>query len=357
MYDIFDGMLEPIGSVIKPVGFQLIKRIYKKELDKIILHYRNAVIPVKAQHLLCRMIITGSGPINYDLYRFMDVIYTRSPYIAKLFNLTSSLSYGKIFKGVFYGEDSTELIIYDDHYFNISIAEANWRAIRAVRVLDHSISDSGLLLPDGVKHSTAVGLSSISINLPLLLLQFRCFQLEQINKSGSLSVEHFVHMYVLPNMLYSHCDIMILNKLISLYRQELNTEAISKHPFVTTDYSDKLDRVLDEVLFKLTNAKFNYSTYLSNIPAIRTESAYESFQMPDVAKTKQVWWALIISRVKIINFLLNIGGNNGIAYNRSLINRLKLDIKHLSKERVYSSVLPHIPSLNYDQFIEKVAKL
>ncbi len=361
MYDIFNGIIEPIGSVIKPVGFQLIKRIYKRELDKIVKHYREAVIPAKAQHLLCRIVLTGAGPISYDTDRFMEAIYSRAPYIAKHFNLTSPIHYGRQFKGVFYGEGSTELIIYDDHPFNVAVAEANWQDIRAVRVLDHPISDSALMLPNGKVHSTATGLSIISINLPLLLLQFRCYQLEQrqklVTESGLLGVEHFIHMHVMPNMLYSHCDIMVLNRLINLYKQVPNSEATSKHPFVVTDYSVKLDRVLDEVLFKLTNAKFNYATYLSNIPSIRMESAFESFQMPDIARTKQVWWTLIAARMKLITFLLNVGGNNGITYNRSLVNRLKIDMKRISTQHTYDAILPPEQAEEYENFIARVADL
>jgi hypothetical protein len=343
MYKLFSKRFEANNSVIRPPAFELLRRIYQREIFNIVNYYNNRVYAVKSNHILCRVINTTLASFNNDLDRYVEIINTRSPYVAKHFNFTSPIGYGTEHDGLFYGKGNTEIIVYDEEYFNPYAEIANWRQIKAIEVLYHEFSDLGLLLPDGSVNSTDKGLCVIKINIPLLLIQYRGFVQEQFAKMAEndsrLGITHFVHMYVLPNMLYSHIELCIMNRLMNLFYSAPMGDAIGKHAFPIVDYSGRLDNVLKDVLHHIENTGYLYYTYLKNIPSVFKQDMQDCLIMPDMAKTKQVWWALTISRLRIMKFLIDCGDSRGLASNRSLINRMKLDFKRILDENTIEMVL------------------
>lgn len=352
MYQLFTKLFNSQNAVIRPPEFEYIKRTYQAQLDNITEYYHNRVFAVPSQNLICRLLTTAEIPIQYELDRFLEVAYTRSPYTAKQYNFTSDINYGLIKPSVFYGSDNHEIILYNEDYFDAHSEIRQWQQIQAIKVVEHPFSDLGLLLPTGINHSTDNGLVVMSINIPLLLLQYRCFvkqqQIKAYQGQSLLGVTHFVHMYVLPNILHSHLELCIINRLINLYYGAPMGEAIKKHPFPLIDYSSKIDKVLLSIVKRVQKTKMLYFSVLKNIPSIEHEDAQAALIMPDIAKTRQVWWALLLSRLRIIKFLIDIGGVSGIAMNSSFIGHLKTDLKQLLDENMIKALLSD--DLYYDTY-------
>lgn len=340
MYKLFTKKADSNNAVIRPPTFELIKRTYQRELDKIVEYYNTRVYAVQSNHLLCRILTTGYVPIQYEMSRFMEVAYTRAPYVAKYFNLTSEINYGKFFDGVFYGEGNDEIILYTDDYFNPFDAIANWRTLKPVTVLEHPISDLDLLLPNGENNSTAKGLCVISINLPMLLAMYKGFLQHQASIGGQRGVTHFVHMYVLPGMLQSHLEIVLLNRVKNQFYAAPMSSSLKHHPFMVTDYSNQVDRVAKDIIKHLKDKQTLYTQYLKCIPSFYNEDMQEFLLMPDMAKTRQVWWALILTRLGTMKFLLDIGEDKGVSSNGTYINKIQIDIKQLLRENLIATVLP-----------------
>lgn len=345
MFQLFTKPYDSQNGVIRPPEMEYIKRTYEQQLTTITDYYRSRVYAIKNTHLLSRLLTTGEIPASYDLYRFLEAAYARAPYIAKHFQLTSEITYGHVKPSVFYGEENSEILLYTEAPFDVTSAVQHWTQIQAVTVLEHPFSDLGLLLPTGIKHSTDTGLVVISINIPLLLLQYRQFVLQQqvklLNGSESLlGVTHFIHMYVLPNMLYSQLELCLMNRCMNLYYGAPMGDALKRHPFYVIDYRDKIDKSLMGSVRRLKKTRMLYFSVLKNLPSIYHEDSQLSLQMPDMAPTRQVWWALLLCRLRIMQFLIDIGGESGIRMNRSLINRLQIDIKRLQDENVYRNAVP-----------------
>lgn len=344
MYNLFTQRFDGNNSLIKPPGMELVRRIYQREIEHIVSYYHDRVFAVMSNHLLCRVVTTGMVPITYDMDRFMEAAYARSPYIAKHFNFTSEINYGSFEKGVFYGLGNDELLLYSEEYFDPIDGLENWKDLRPVKVLEHPISDVGLLLPNGLNHSTATGLCVVAINLVMLFVQYRGFVTEQMAKvpgeGGLLDVAHFIHMYVLPGMLESHVEIVILNRFKNLFYGAPMSMATKHHPFPVVDYSDKIDKVLKEILKHLKDSKMSYYSALKNIPTVFSEDMQDALLMPDNAQTVQVWWALILSRLGTMKFLIDLQGRNGIQNNRSYVNKIKIEVKRLEKQPAMNTRLP-----------------
>jgi len=364
MYNLFASEFAGNLPVVRPPGFELIQRTYQREITTIVNYYNNRVFAVQGNHLLCRLLMTASVPVEYDIERFMEVISARSPYVAKHFRFTSDIDYGVFHDGVFYGPGNKELIFYNEDYFNPFDAVQNWKALQPIKVLSHQISDFGLLLPDGKNASTGQGFCAISINVPMLLCMYRGFLMDQSARldskgesQGLLGVTHFVHMYVLPSMLYSHIDYVIMNRMYNLYHDIDMSRATRKHAFLVVDYGDKMDNVLREILKRLEDYKGSYYAYLQNIPSIFEKDMQVSLIMPDMARTRQAWWALNITRFEIMAFLIQLGGEGGVNSNTTLIHQLQRTCQYLDRENMLKTILPSTLGLEVDAFIGEVMAL
>mgnify|MGYP003477402966 CR=1 FL=1 len=332
-------------------AFDYVRRTYINEVLNIVDYYRNRVYAVKSNHFLANLLYHINIPMQYSIDRYTDVAYARAPFLAKTLNMTSDINYGQIFKGVFYGLSCDELILYEEEYFNPFYAEREWERINAVKVLLHPKSDLGLLLPNGRDSSTGGGLAVIAVNVPLLAVQYRGFVKNQMTKikqedNAMLGIQHFIHMYVLPNMLYSQIDITIMNRLMNLFYNAPMSEPLLKHPFKVLDLSHRVDHVLMDVLKVLQNKPERFDAAMNQVPTIIAKNMQDALQMPDIAPTRQVMWALLLTRLDIMKFFIDVSNETSLRINRMEINQLKRLINHMRIDAVFSNVLPK--DLTYD---------
>jgi hypothetical protein len=303
-----------------------------------------------------------NAPVDYDVDRYMEIMFARAPFVARHFDMTSEISYGKFHDGIFYGPGTKELLLSTEEPFYVSKSLLNWKSLAPVTVLDHPVSNLGLLVPDGNKNNSEVGRATISINIPLLMLQFRQFALDQLMKKSNvgdslLDIKHFVRMYVLPNMLYSHTDIAVFNRLDNLKNGIPMGESLKKLPFHVLEYDDKIDRVLKVILRHLTRTPMRYSQDLKNIFAIFAADMDAALQMPNLAPTRQVWWALIMTRMKAMRVLLQLSQDKNYSNNNTYINHLKIALKRISYENVMNSLLDEDDRIEFEEFNKLVASM
>lgn len=344
MYNLFKDVYAPKRNVTLPPELDYIKNTYLSQILTVEKYYHNRVYAVKNHHLLVRLLNNLTTPMAYDLEQYVRVNDTRAVYMGKSLGFTSSLSKGEVFNGVFYGPGISEYIIYNDDYFNPIDAHNDWHNVCAVKVLDHPKTDLGILLPNGRSMSYGEGIAVISININLLAVQYRAFCLDQYRRAGDtgsmLGATHFVHMYVLPNMLYSHVDIAIFNRLMALYYGAPIAKPNLKHAFSIHDYSDKIDNLLVKVIKNIKAAPMSYKDMLRDIPAISQTNMLDALILPDVAETVQIHWLIILTRLRYFKLLVDVGGVEGVRMNSSEVGALKLILKRLDGNNTWNSTLP-----------------
>lgn len=361
MYNLFKEGYNPVKNVSKVSEFDYIKRTYLSSLLSVESYYHSRVYAVKNQHILVRLLTTLGTPLEYDLEKYLRVTDTRSPYISKHFGFSSPLSKGEIHNGIFYGVGVSEYLIYNDDYFDPYAAHADWRNICAVKVLQHPKSDLGCLLPNGRSMSYGDGLAMISININLLAVQYRAFCLDQYAKTAItnslLGVTHFVHMYVIPNMIYSHIDIALLNRLMALYYGAPIAKPLLRHAFTIHDYTNKVDASLAKVLKNIKNRAMTYTDMMLHIPAFSVDSISDALMMPDIAETIQVHWLVVLTRLQTIKFLIDVGGDECIRQNLGLIRDLQLVLKRLDGNNIWRDVLPKTQQYDVTEMIKDIRKI
>lgn len=347
MYTLFNEA-RTYGSYIVPAGFDNVEKKVSEDVEKIIQYYRNGNFSVKNEHLLMRLIGTMNIPLTYPIDRYYDIAILRMLSVANTLELTSSINKGKWFDGLFY-HGSKEIIFAVNNEANPRELEKGWRDLQTVRVLDHPVSNMAYMLPSGFDHNIERGYAFIEIDIPALMVQYRCFHFDQVTRNlldpshPIAGMNQFVARYVLPNMLKSQTDLVLMNRLMNLYYGAPMGVSTKRHPFSVSDYTLNLDKALTEVLKRITNARMEYGVILNQIPKIFSD---RPFRMPDIAETVQVWWALYIARIKTMMFLWDVGGERGRHFNQNDINQLKIELKRFKSDNLFQKRLP--PEL-YDE--------
>ena len=338
MYQLFEHLPSLHGPVVISPSWNIIRSKYQQEIQSITNYYNERVFYLATNNILVRVLDTFGIPLSYNIDRYADIASTRAPYIAKYFQMTSDISYGKIHHSCFFNKGVSEILLSTEEYFNIFKGVKEWRKLRPVTVLSHPISDLSLLLPDGRDTNTARGIATISIDIPKLMVMYKGYMEELPN--GNVATSVFIHEYVLPNMLHSYIELIVMNRLMALYYGMPMTQSLAKHRIGLSDYSARMDKVLLEVLDRLKKRKEDYSFYLDNMPAIYHRNMRSSLYMPDIAKTRQAWWALYMSRLDIMLFLAELSGVEGRQANSYYIGKLKIDTRRMIRENLLKSILP-----------------
>ena len=309
-------------------------------IKKVVDFYHQSEMAVKSQHFLVNLLLSIGIDQKLDLERYYDAVDTKGLGIGRSFHMTSSLSYGGIFNGVFYGPKSKEVLIAINDSFDPFWVDKHWKNVCAIRPLLITQSDLSMALPDGKNKSTSEGLSVIAINIPMLAVQYRAFCIEQAkneyNKADTLSPGHFVHMFVLPNMLLEQTNMALFNRFNNLLLGAPMSETAAKHPFFLIDYSKFVDRFYNIVIKYLDKSDRNFNTILSLVPMLNG-NLKTVLRLPDFAPTRQVWWAEVLSRLDAVEFLTNIAPNGGTKLNHSDVNYFLREFNMLENNNIFNS--------------------
>jgi len=341
MYKIFTEVITSNNSISQHPSTSYIKTNYNSAILTIIDYFNQGNHRVKSNHLLSRILTDAYIPLDYDFDKYINIAYARSPYVAKLHDITSDINYGKIHHGVFY-HNTDEILIYTESYISTTIDLNNWSKLQPITVIKHNISDLGMGIPDGSDNTTGGDVAVLCIDIPLLLVMFRGYGLSRILLNNPVQISNFIASYVLPNILYSQSEIAILNRLIYTYKGIPHTETTKTIPIVhqaTLTLQDKLDRLIKFTLNHIVNSPIRYESLLSNIISLNHIDMQDALIMPDIVRTRQVWWALYLSKLWYIKSIIDIGGVRGMRKNRDLIADMRINLNRIRNDNIYSAVL------------------
>lgn len=328
MQNLFNSYSGPkLGTSVDP-NWKYIKSGLQRNIAQTVTYYRTRNFSVKNNHVLIKLLNSASVSIFSDISSFYSKAQGQALRLASVHNLTTSVSRGDIFNGVFLGNGTKEIIIASDEYKNPQELEANWQDVESVTFLDHPKSDTSLLLANGKAYSEETGYAVINVNIPALLVQYRQWLKEQksiLEMGGSpFPTSVFIYKYILPNMLYSQLDIAIFNRLINLINGAPMGKPLYRHAFNLVDFNEKVDKALLHTIKRVCNNDRDFYTMLREVPLINKDNLLLASILPPNAPTRQLIWAELIARLKTISFILDANPNNGKKLSREQINYIKL---------------------------------
>jgi hypothetical protein len=344
MQTLFNLVPRALQGIQVPALWPYVKEGLRANVGQVIRYYRGNPQAVKGDHLLVRLIQTAAMPLSMSYERYYANVDAISLDLSMPLKLTSSLYKGQIWDGVFYGPGSDEIIIAHTDSFNIDKAYKDWQNVTPVRVLRHAKSDLYLNLPDGQHNTTESGTAVIAVNIPLLMCQYYAFRQSYMigaeEGMDTRSIMMFVHMYVLPNMLFSHLDQALFNRIQRLADLTPMGQTLRKHPFALIDYSQKLDQCYTAVLQNLRGQEKDLVGILQSVPAAARKNMEEAMQVPDMAPTRQVMWALAVSRLPMLDFVLGQTHTTPQTKNQSEVNNLNHTFLRWKMGRIFEGVMP-----------------
>jgi hypothetical protein len=323
-------------------NWDYVRRGLTHNLEIVQSYYKERVLAVKSNHLLCRIINTLTVPYSLDVYRYHANIEEQTYLISNHFKISSPVYRGGLINSVFYDPEGLELLVVDNSYFDPQETSINWKNAQAVKVVKHPRSDLSLLLPNGKSTGSEKGISVISINIPMLAVQYRAFLKEQLKKSPDyyLSVSHFVHMYVLPNMLYTHLDLALYNRLSNLVLGAPMGEATRKHAMAIIDYSEFVDKIYTKILSDLEKRNMDFKIVTQTVPVVVNDTLEQTLVLPDNPHTRQILWIDLFCRIDEFMTIMKIAGDRSVNKNRQHLNTTLKYVRMVERDDTIEKILP-----------------
>lgn len=325
--------------------WEWLSRGLKQNLKNTTSFYRRFPGRVDGSHFLIKLIYSMAVGRNQPLDRFYATAQARALAVSQALRMTSSISRGEIFNGVFYGDGVKEILIAHDAAFDYEAAAANWRELRPIEVLHHPKSDLMLNVPDGTTNSAEEGVAVIAVNVPMLVLQYREYQryedaIALAAGDSPRGVTHYIYSYALTNMLFSHLDVAIFNRLYNLRNGIPLGESRHKHSFLLQDYTAKLTEVQLSQLRALERNPRKFDAMMKMIPLVTAKDLSELASLPDMAPTRQVVWALATSRLQLLSFLFEASPDEVRQRNAMEVNRIVRTFELFEMDLALQAKLP-----------------
>lgn len=342
MQFFFNKSIHAANVLAKDPTWNYAKACLERNLQITTSYYQSRGFAVRGNHLLVRLLNSIGVDHQLHIERYYDIVNAKTHKLAIHFKLTSPVYSGQLFDGVFYGAGTKEIIIADDEYISPYEIQKDWKSIQAVKVLDHPRSDLDLLLPNGKASSTETGIASIKINIAALAVQYREFLIEQMQKmqqgDNPSTTAFFIYRYVLPNMLPTHLDAALFNRIFNIMVGKPMGLSTVKHAFNLPDYTKYVDQVYYKLVNTIKHSDAEFWTTLRSIPLVSISNAQEFMRLPDLAPTRQLAWAEFLTRLKCINFLIASSESHGQKRNASDLNYLLRKIVYYSSDGIFRQI-------------------
>lgn len=330
MLTIFTDSNKPRGAISLHPSVPRLKELVKINVQRLIDYYHSNVRAVRNDHPFVQVLkhlptYTGS-PI--DLFNIAD---SRFPYLSKNFKFTTDFNRGS-FKGYKVYPCSDNMIYAKGEYVRPYDAVDNWKTLKPLKSLWTSSNFLDMGVPDN-RNLITDGFNAVSIDIPQLALMYRGFY-EMQTDDMLLGEDQFVGTYLLPSIVESQVDMSCISSTIALFEGNYISQTRVNTQIYLPSYGIEFQKAAMHALNRIEGSRMLYLHMLQSIPCIYHENAANALTLPDFAPTTQVEWAMLATRLKVINFLLDVGGKAGRDANKGFIQHLKPYCRDIQSQRI-----------------------
>lgn len=319
-------------------------------------YYKRAAIAVNSSHFLLK--ILNGVPLSLDR-DILDFHYTSRSFgmeIANAMGLTTETNYGKVFgPGILYGKNINELIIAYSDDFDFDAIESgvvDWRSLCPLEVLSHPFSDLSLGRVNGKYPSSARGTAVFKLDVGILLHQYRrWFQTEKYAYEAAGTTQQFLSKYVITNVIWSHMNIVLFNRLFNITFNEQSETVKPIHPFYIVDNTTVLDNGLKRLAESFKRRNRTWDEIIEAIPAFNDTNIRDTLRLPATASTQQITWAFVIARLPLIHNLVHLNSMTKNARNSRYMRSLRTFITSIKSDRLIDRRMPRDMKLEVDDLL------
>lgn len=355
MYNLFNEDTSPYTGDINISILNFVKSNLTRELIKLVMYYRENVHAVQSNHFLTRIMnqLPVSPQENLDYYYLKTL--DRGLDISMSLKFTSPIYRGKVFDGMIYGKGTKEIYVVVNEDLE-NYRNEDWRDLKPIRVLSHPRSS---IFFDPIKNEpfeSEIGVAVFTLDIPMLMIQYRKWIADPNAYNREISdrsMMQFIAMCVLPNILFSHLNVAIFNRLNQWRFGMAPNEAVPRFPIGIINYTNQLDKVLLELIDKLNRNKKEFEGILRNIPSIREPNYLSVIRIPPMAITRNNKWALTLSRLPTMQFLFKHSAELNIQRNMTERNEVLRQLREMKYDRTIEQM---ISKEFYDEVMDIIDK-
>jgi hypothetical protein len=313
------------------------------DLNKVISYRRGLGRKVDSNHLLVRLLGSLNVSLTLKDEPYVWGVMDNALALASSLRLTSAWGPGKVHTpGVFYGPGVEEVIVACIDPFDVTSARNQWEQLSPIRVMCHPYNDFTLPYLDGTGEGlTGGGRAVLVINVAMLAFQHRCWWEHMVrgNPDSPPSVNQFLAAYPLANLLNSHLDITLANRLMAQALDRPIVEQVDPNPFYVGYRHANIDSMLREALEYMRKRTLSFDDWISAIPQASVEDLHTWLALPDLAFTTQVEWAFFMARLPILGFLLAFNAQQDSTFNLQYVNQITHWVRRMRNGRLYNQGL------------------
>jgi hypothetical protein len=270
----------------------------------------------------------------------MDLAQYAAPTIGRTLGWGSAISAFELVDSHFYGKGSKEIVYLDittNHAFE---SLGPWQDVKAVKVLSHPRTDLGFHITTRVPETTELGLATILIDVGLLAYQYRGWRLEQstLPPEERLGIQHFVGQYVLPNLLESHLNVAMFNRLFCHLVGVAPANTTPKLSIALPSTMTFVDYTLEQIAETITRQHYRWQDLWATLPLPFGPHCSDVFVFPKQAPTRHARAFFAIVSLTYLDFLTSVELSFTDSINRDQQIELSRQLARLKSERWFQSV-------------------
>ncbi len=345
MYQLFKDVPKNRNTKMDSADFLYVQKTLLREMSKIGNYYRDSNYVVKGDHLINQLLLHLNVSLKRDLESYVRVCGQETERLARVFKLVNPVVSNPVVRhGEFYNTDTKEFIILHAEEFDYLKAYNNWEKIVPIKVHAHNFTDTTMHVPDGdyINNLREAGYSVISINLPLLALQYKAWvdKVQSLQDHKTQTV-NFIYQYPLVNMQHRHMELVLINRLINTYRGLPVADFKGVHPMSVTNVDSHLDRVIKRRIEMIKGGQFKFDQLFNVFTCLRHKSWFSVIRPIDIAPVRSVSWVLEVQILNYFEFFVETRVD--ATYNRQELTRALRDLRYLNNDSVYfKSAYPYI---------------
>lgn len=347
---------------IIPPHWWTIERALTDNVNKAVDYYQNIPSFINSNNLLIQFLSTLPVSFYLDDASFYNKVKLIVMETATHHGMTTYRSTGKVFTNQFIGNHK-EIFVATAGEYRPDVIKANWRLMQPVRILRHDFSQLTYpLLRGQVGHNTP-GISFYHVDVVLLAMQYREFRLTertktQITGQPEKSINQFIANYVISHLIPSFVDQVLVNKYrvnsgIPLYDIYYN----QRTPFNTLDIETRVDESIQRHVTLLRSMNKDIFTTLNTIPLINQDSVASFAVLPNTLISRSNAWALLYSKLPIIELGLTLGGQSVKQRNNEWLARFRTEMRYLFSDSAFSQVTSSAFARSFKEEADRIEQL
>lgn len=330
------------------------------EINKVVRHFRQAREWLPNTNPLVKILNADHTPLYENADHTIEAARNRWLKDAETFGINTPFRKANYMPdNIAYPNNVREYVAMDDSIPYGNEVKIKWQTLEPIRVLDHPYHDLNLALPNGKFQGDKSLEDSVflSINIPLLILQYRLWQKHEALKTGidPESPHVFLVRYPLTTIMNSHMDIVLRNRFINFYYgiEPTKFRTIRQGGVAVNDCSNFVDRSLRECVTIVTSTDMRFFELNQQIPQLSDTSVANTLVLPDMSYTRALRWVYDASRINWLAFLVRYNNDRNMSKNKAEIDFMRRRFVLMSNDKEFQTAV----GLNAESHYSKLRSL